>query len=397
MTSAGFGVYVHWPFCASKCPYCDFNSHVRAGGIDEARFLAAFLRELSTGGAGTGPRGDQHFFGGGTPSLMEPATVGAILDAIAGTGRWTPDAEVTLEANPSSVEAGRFRGYRAAGINRVSLGVQSLDDRSCASSAACTTSRRPARRSSVARGTFDAFLLRSDLCSTGPDAGGMARRTGPALTSRGRASVALPAHHRAGDAVLRARMRAASCRFPMGRGGRPLRVTQEMTERAGLPAYEISNHAAPGEEMPAQPRSIGATANMPASGLAPMAASSSTGCAGLRRRSAVPSVGGAGGGRGTASSKMTPLSRAEEADEALLMGLRLTEGIDLEPARGAGRAWVPERRTIDEARRCTAHRAARRRSRCAPRHAAASCSTRWCSAWRGASETAARSGGRATD
>src|SRR5262245_33903672 len=105
---AGFGVYVHWPFCASKCPYCDFNSHVRAGGIDEGRFRAAFLRELEHwAGLAPGRTVGSIFFGGGTPSLMNPATTGAILDAVA--RRWTvePNAEITLEANPSSVEAGR--------------------------------------------------------------------------------------------------------------------------------------------------------------------------------------------------------------------------------------------------------------------------------------------------
>jgi coproporphyrinogen III oxidase-like Fe-S oxidoreductase len=111
-----FGIYVHWPFCASKCPYCDFNSHVRAGGIDEARFLAAFRRELAHWAARrAGPVVTSVFFGGGTPSLMGAGTVGAILDAIASHWRVDPAAEITLEANPSSVEAARFRGYRAAG------------------------------------------------------------------------------------------------------------------------------------------------------------------------------------------------------------------------------------------------------------------------------------------
>src|SRR5262245_9844634 len=123
--AAGFGVYVHWPFCASKCPYCDFNSHVRAGGIDEARFLSAFLRELEHWAAlAPGRRVGSIFFGGGTPSLMRPATVGAILNAVSSHWPLAAGAEITLEANPSSVEAARFRGYRAAGVNRVSLGVQ---------------------------------------------------------------------------------------------------------------------------------------------------------------------------------------------------------------------------------------------------------------------------------
>jgi oxygen-independent coproporphyrinogen-3 oxidase len=129
MNDPGFGVYIHWPFCAAKCPYCDFNSHVRHQPVDQERFARAFATEMRSMRARTGPREvTSIFLGGGTPSLMEPATVEAVLDSVA--ANWTtPDGiEVTLEANPSSVEAGRFRGYRAAGVNRVSLGVQALND-----------------------------------------------------------------------------------------------------------------------------------------------------------------------------------------------------------------------------------------------------------------------------
>src|SRR5690606_26048432 len=126
----GFGIYVHWPFCAAKCPYCDFNSHVRHQRPDEARYAAAFAREIATlAGRTPGRTVSSIFLGGGTPSLMQPATVAAILDAISGAWAVSDEVEVTLEANPSSVEAERFRGYRAAGVNRVSLGVQALDDR----------------------------------------------------------------------------------------------------------------------------------------------------------------------------------------------------------------------------------------------------------------------------
>ena len=111
---AGFGVYVHWPFCLSKCPYCDFNSHVRDKGIDEARFLSAFRREIAHMAAlAPGRTVTSVFFGGGTPSLMAPATTAALLDAIAAAWAVAPDAEITLEANPTSVEATRFAGYRS--------------------------------------------------------------------------------------------------------------------------------------------------------------------------------------------------------------------------------------------------------------------------------------------
>ena len=125
----GFGVYVHWPFCLSKCPYCDFNSHVRRNPVDEGRFIEAFKVELAHRAKLTrGRTVGSVFFGGGTPSLMKPQTVAAILQAIADSWTIEKGAEITLEANPSSVEAERFRGYRSVGVNRVSLGVQALDD-----------------------------------------------------------------------------------------------------------------------------------------------------------------------------------------------------------------------------------------------------------------------------
>src|SRR6202142_734299 len=124
-----FAVYVHWPFCLSKCPYCDFNSHVRNGGVDEARFVRAFEAEIAATAARIGGRTvSTIFFGGGTPSLMQPASVQTILDAIGKHWTVAGDFEVTPEANPPRVEASRFRGYRVAGVNRVSLGMQALDD-----------------------------------------------------------------------------------------------------------------------------------------------------------------------------------------------------------------------------------------------------------------------------
>ncbi|HYK78309.1 MAG TPA: radical SAM protein, partial [Micropepsaceae bacterium] len=126
-----FGIYVHWPFCAAKCPYCDFNSHVRER-YDEGIWAAAITKELAAVAAlqgGQRPEVTSVFFGGGTPSLMGGAAVAGVLDAIAALWSVSADAEITLEANPNSVEQSRFRDYRAAGVNRVSIGVQSLDDR----------------------------------------------------------------------------------------------------------------------------------------------------------------------------------------------------------------------------------------------------------------------------
>ncbi|HVL21280.1 MAG TPA: radical SAM protein, partial [Amaricoccus sp.] len=124
----GFGVYVHWPFCAAKCPYCDFNSHVRSD-VDPARWARALVAEIERGARELpGRTVDSVFLGGGTPSLMPPETVAAVIDAIRRSWRLDAGAEITLEANPTSVEAGRFRGYRGAGVTRLSMGIQSLHD-----------------------------------------------------------------------------------------------------------------------------------------------------------------------------------------------------------------------------------------------------------------------------
>ncbi|MDM7255181.1 MAG: coproporphyrinogen-III oxidase family protein, partial [Paracoccus sp. (in: a-proteobacteria)] len=126
--NGGFGLYVHWPFCASKCPYCDFNSHV-AATVDQPRWLAAYRRELARIGAEVPGRVlNAVFFGGGTPSLMAPETVAGVLEAARAVWPFANDIEITLEANPGSVEAGRFRAYADAGVNRVSMGVQALND-----------------------------------------------------------------------------------------------------------------------------------------------------------------------------------------------------------------------------------------------------------------------------
>src|SRR5277367_7185711 len=163
----GFGVYVHWPFCLSKCPYCDFNSHVRGGKIDEARYLAAFRAEIAhRAGLAPGRTVRSIFFGGGTPSLMRPEIVQGVIDAIGAAWRLDPEAEITLEANPTSVEAARFRGYRSAGVNRLSLGVQALDDRVLAELGRLHTAREALDAVGIARTVFGRYSF--DLIYTRP-------------------------------------------------------------------------------------------------------------------------------------------------------------------------------------------------------------------------------------
>ena len=153
-----FAVYVHWPFCLSKCPYCDFNSHVRLGGYDETRYLRAIQTEIASAAARTGPRNvSTIFFGGGTPSLMQPSTVEGILNSIGKHWTLAGNAEISLEANPTSVEATRFRGYRAAGVNRVSLGVQALDDQSLKELGRLHTAQEALDAVAVARSILDRY------------------------------------------------------------------------------------------------------------------------------------------------------------------------------------------------------------------------------------------------
>jgi oxygen-independent coproporphyrinogen-3 oxidase len=149
---------VHWPFCLSKCPYCDFNSHVRHAAIDEERFVRAFAREIATTAERTAGRTvSSIFLGGGTPSLMQPQTVAAILDAVGRNWSVARDVEVTLEANPTSVEATRFHGYRAAGVNRVSLGVQALDDVSLKALGRMHSAREALDAVAIARAAFERY------------------------------------------------------------------------------------------------------------------------------------------------------------------------------------------------------------------------------------------------
>ncbi|MCT8999084.1 radical SAM family heme chaperone HemW [Chelativorans intermedius] len=341
----GFGVYVHWPFCAAKCPYCDFNSHVRHGGVDQSRFAAAFRREMAAMRARTGPRTvSSIFLGGGTPSLMDPATVGAVLEAVAAEWTVPSDVEITLEANPSSVEAERFRGYRAAGVNRVSLGVQALDEKDLRFLGRLHTVEEALAAIRLAREIFP--RLSFDLIYARPG------QTVAAWRAELEAAIAHAADHLS---LYQLTIEEGTPFFALHRAGKIAvpdaeeaadlyEATQEVTAAHGLPAYEISNHAVPGAEsrhnliywrygeyvgvgpgahgrfVEDGRRVVTFTERLPERWLE-MVEESGSGI-----------VGG------------ETLTRAEEADEFLLMGLRLVEGIDLERyARLSGRPLAPER------------------------------------------------------
>ncbi|ESR25946.1 radical SAM family heme chaperone HemW [Lutibaculum baratangense] len=247
-TGAGFGVYVHWPFCAAKCPYCDFNSHVRRE-IDEQAYADALARELAhMAELAPGRTVGSVFFGGGTPSLMKPSTVAHVLDAIARNWNVAPDVEVSLEANPSSVEAERFAGYRAAGVNRVSLGVQSLDDRQLQFLGRLHNAEEARRAIEVARSNFDRMSFDMIYARPGQTVEDWSRELQAAidLAVDHLSLYQLTIEPETAFAALHARGRI---RLPDEELGRALYdATLEVTERRGLPAYEISNHARPGSE-----------------------------------------------------------------------------------------------------------------------------------------------------
>lgn len=325
-----FGVYVHWPFCLAKCPYCDFNSHVRHEKPDEARYARAMAAEL----AFLKPRSASRevtsiFFGGGTPSLMQPSTVQSVLGEIARHWTISKDAEITLEANPTSVEAERFRGYRAAGVNRVSLGVQALDDVSLKALGRMHTADEALAAVEVARENFPRISF--DLIYARPDQSPQAWRDELA-----KALEYAPEHlslyqltiepgttfemlHRAGKLVT-----------PDADTSRALwDVTQELCGARDMAAYEISNHAKAGAE---SRHNLVYWRYQEYVGVGP----------GAHGR-----IGG-DGERVAISTEKNPerwlarveqsghglvedekLSQLEQADEMLVMGLRLAEGIDV--------------------------------------------------------------------
>jgi putative oxygen-independent coproporphyrinogen III oxidase len=335
-----FGVYVHWPFCLSKCPYCDFNSHVRHSGIDEARFVRAFGAEIATFAArAPGRTVATIFFGGGTPSLMQPATVGAILDAIA--ARWTvaPDVEVTLEANPTSVEAERFRGYRAAGVNRVSLGVQALDDAALAQLGRLHTAAEALAAVKLARTVFERYSFDLIYARTNQTPQAWAGELEHAIDEAAEhlSLYQLTIEPDTPFATLHA---AGKLVIPDDDAARTLYdVTQEICAARGLPAYEVSNHARQG----AQCRhnliywrgheyagiGPGAHARLDIDGRRHALATERRPEGWLERVETL--------GHGLVTDEA--LTREERADEFLLMGLRLAEGID--PERYAGIAARP--------------------------------------------------------
>jgi oxygen-independent coproporphyrinogen-3 oxidase len=335
-----FGVYVHWPFCLSKCPYCDFNSHVRHAAIDESRFVRAFSAEIAATAARVpGRTVSTIFFGGGTPSLMQPQTTGAILEAIAQHWPMASDVEITLEANPSSVEATRFAGYRAAGVNRVSIGLQSLDDGALRALGRLHSAREGLDAIAVARSVFDRYSFDLIYARPGqtPDAWAVELRGALAEAGEHLSLYQLTIEQGTPFHLLHA---SGKLMTPDEDTARALYdVTQMVCADAGLPAYEVSNHSRPGRECrhnlvywrAHEYAGIGPGAH----GRLEIEGSRYATATEKRPEQWLALVEARGHGLITDE----PLTREEAADEFLLMGLRLAEGVD--PARYAALAGRP--------------------------------------------------------
>jgi len=340
------GIYVHWPFCLKKCPYCDFNSHVR-DTVDHSAWTRALIAELdATAARYPNLKAASIFFGGGTPSLMEPETVAAVIDRV--RHHWQGgEIEITLEANPSSVEAGRFRAYREAGVNRLSMGIQSLRDEALQFLGRLHNAGEALKALEVARHTFDRVSF--DLIYARP---GMtlddwrqelseALAMGPSHLSLYQLTI------EEGTAFWHQYRRGAFTLPDEDTAAALYDLTQEMTTAAGLPAYETSNHAALGQE---SQHNLIYWRGLPYAGIGPGAhgrlphGKGATATANIKRpEDWMKAVDETGFGLAETSS-IEPLERATEA---LMMGLRLTEGLDV--AAIESRFGAPRTEWLDEA------------------------------------------------
>jgi oxygen-independent coproporphyrinogen-3 oxidase len=335
-TAEPFALYVHWPFCVSKCPYCDFNSHVRET-VDQAAWRTALLADLANEAAMLPGRTlGSIFFGGGTPSLMPPETVAAIIDAAAGHWRVADDVEITLEANPSSVEAARFADLARAGVNRVSLGLQALDNETLAflgraHDVAEGLSALDTAQAAFGRISFDLIYARPDQT---PEAWAAELDRALAFGTEHLSLYQLTIEPGTRFATLVAQGKLA----PLDNDAAAdlFDLTRAMTAAAGLPAYEISNHARAGAE---SRHNLTYWRYGDYAGVGPGAHGRRDGVATVRHKKPENWIAAvARNGHGMVSEEV--LDNHDRATEALLMGLRLREGVDV--ARIAARSGIAE-------------------------------------------------------
>jgi oxygen-independent coproporphyrinogen-3 oxidase len=344
MSGEPLALYVHWPFCVSKCPYCDFNSHVRAS-IDQEQWRAALLADLAHEARLLPDRMlTSIFFGGGTPSLMEPSTVAAVIDAAAGHWSAANDIEITLEANPNSVEAARFADLAGAGVNRVSLGLQSFDDEALRFLGRAHSSREGFRALETAQRHFRraSFDLIYALPGDGEDSWSamLAQALSLGTTHLSLYQLTIEPGTRFATMVARRDFEPIEAE----RAAALYELTDAMTASAGLPSYEISNHARRGAE---SRHNLTYWRYGDYAGIGPGAHGRRLGMRTVRHRKPENFLA-ALRRNGHAIAEEAPLAPTEAADEALVMGLRLREGIDAEAlARRFGLSSIVDWAKVD--------------------------------------------------
>jgi putative oxygen-independent coproporphyrinogen III oxidase len=336
-------LYIHWPFCAKKCPYCDFNSHVRER-VDVARWQDALIADMrAEAELAGGETLTSIFFGGGTPSLMPPALVGTLLEEAARLWGFDPAIEITLEANPSSVEAANFAALASAGINRVSLGVQSLDDAELRFLGRLHGAEEALAAIATAQAHFARVSFDMIYAMPGHTLDLWEERLSRALSfGTGHMSLyqlTIEAGTRFASDVRRGRLVPLDDDEAAGL----FSITQSLTEAAGLPAYETSNHARSGEE---SRHNLAYWRYQDYAGIGPGAHGRRGGLATVRHKKPENFLK-AVSAQGNGIAEARPLALAEQATEALLMGLRLAEGLDL--AALSQRFAIPRDGLVDEA------------------------------------------------
>jgi oxygen-independent coproporphyrinogen-3 oxidase len=340
-TTAGeFALYVHWPFCLSKCPYCDFNSHVRES-IDQERWRAALLREIDHAAEREAPGFGlltSIFFGGGTPSLMAPATAAAVIERAADRWDLAPDVEITLEANPTSVETGHLADFRAAGVNRVSLGVQALDDESLRALGRTHGADEAIEAVRIAARLFDRYSFDLIYARPGQTPSMWRDELRRAVAEAGdhlslyqltiEPGTAFHTQHRRGELAIPNEKDAVTL----------YEITQKIMSEADMPAYEISNHAAPGAE---SRHNLVYWRYGDYAGIGPGAHGRITRAGrttAYRRQRAPERWLERVESRGAGTAEAAPVEADQRIAEILMMGLRLTEGVSRDGFRAlAGR------------------------------------------------------------
>lgn len=329
--SGGFGLYLHWPFCEAKCPYCDFNSHVRAE-IDQSRWLRGYLHEIDRyAGLLSGRALNSVYFGGGTPSLMEPELVGRILERIRESWPVSNDFEVTLEANPGSVEAARFAGYADSGVSRISMGVQALNDSDLRRLGRIHTVAEAKQAFDIARKyfsrvSFDLIYARQN--QTVQDWRDELREAlDMAVDHLSLYQLTIEPGTAFGDRLAQGGLRGLPGE---DRSADMYQATQEICGAAGMPAYEVSNHAGTGAE---SRHNLIYWRYGDYAGIGPGAHGRIT-TDGQRRATEAwsnPERWLNGVQSGNPEKIVAPVSPSDQGEEYLMMGLRIHEGID--PAR----------------------------------------------------------------